>query len=86
MSYPVPEYGQPLSDDEREILTAVACGLTNPHMAARLYMSESTIKDHLKRMFVKMGAKNRAHLVAIGFITGDLTKEALAVTPSAGAP
>lgn len=74
MSYPVPEYGQPLSPDERQILHAVARGLTDVEMAAELYMSRTTIKDHLKRMTVKLGARarNRPNLVALGFARGYL--------------
>lgn len=87
MSYVPAEYGQRLSDQEREILTAVAHGLTDHQIAKRLYISEHTVKTHLRRVGVKLGSKNRANMVARGFVAGylRLTKESLdAPNPGAG--
>lgn len=80
MSYPLPQYGQPLSREEIEVLTAVARGLTNVQVSAQLYMSQSVIKAHIKRMSIKLGANNRRpNLVACGFVTGYLRRESLTV-------
>lgn len=52
-----------LSPREREIADFVAKGLTTRQMARELYISENTVKQHLKRMFQKMNVRSRAQLV-----------------------
>jgi LuxR family maltose regulon positive regulatory protein len=54
-----------LSQREMEILRLLAIGTPNQEMAQRLYVSESTIKTHLKRMYRKLGAANRSQAVAL---------------------
>ena len=49
-----------LSYREREVLQLVASGLTNSAIAARLYLSESTVKTHLSSSFRKLGVTSRA--------------------------
>lgn len=44
---------------EREILALVVAGLTNPQIAARMYLAESTIKSHLTSAFAKLGVASR---------------------------
>lgn len=62
-----------LSDRERQVLDLLAQGLGVSAIAARLYLSESTAKSHIGRIYEKLGAGNRAQaLVAamrIGLIT-----------------
>ncbi|MDO5287524.1 MAG: response regulator transcription factor [Actinomycetia bacterium] len=43
-----------LSPREREVLTAVAQGLSNTEAAQQLYVSEATIKTHLRRIYAKL--------------------------------
>lgn len=74
MSYTPADHGQPLSPQEHEILIAVAHGLTDKQIAARLYLSHATVKTHLGRMSIKLGASNRTNMVTIAFLTGVLTK------------
>jgi DNA-binding NarL/FixJ family response regulator len=50
---------------EAEILGLIAQGLTNPEIAARLYLSNHTIKTHISRIFAKTGSRDRA--AAIGY-------------------
>ena len=49
-----------LSDRERQVLELLAEGLGVTAIAARLYLSESTAKSHIGRIYEKLGAANRA--------------------------
>jgi len=53
-----------LAPREREVLGAVAQGLTNREIAARLFISPSTVKVHLAALMRKLGADNRTALTA----------------------
>ena len=48
-----------LSARQREVLGLVAEGLSNSEVARRLYLSESTIKQHLRKTYQLLGVKNR---------------------------
>ncbi len=50
---------------ELEVLTLIAEGLSNKEMAARLFVSENTIKTHTSRVFDKLGASRRTQAVQI---------------------
>lgn len=52
-----------LSDRELEVVRLVAQGATNPRIARELYVSESTVKYHLRTAMRKLGARDRAELV-----------------------
>jgi len=54
-----------LTQREVEILGLIAQGLTNPEIAARLFLSNHTIKTHINRIFAKTGSRDRA--AAIGY-------------------
>ena len=54
-----------LTQREAEILTLIARGLTNPEIAAQLFLSSHTIKTHINRIFSKTGSRDRA--AAIGY-------------------
>ncbi|MEO0296917.1 MAG: response regulator transcription factor [candidate division WOR-3 bacterium] len=59
-----------LSEKEIEILNLVAEGLTNKEIAKKLGTSEKRIKNTISTIIYKLGAKNRANLVAIGIKYG----------------
>ncbi|MFF2325482.1 MULTISPECIES: response regulator [unclassified Streptomyces] len=61
-----------LSAREREVLERVAKGTSNRAIAAELFISEATVKTHLTHVFAKLGAKDRAAAVAIGYDRGIL--------------
>ena len=54
-----------LSSRQREILTFVAEGLSNAQIADRLYLSESTIKQHLRSAYKLLGVSNRTEAAAL---------------------
>lgn len=51
---------------ELEILGLVAKGLSNREIAAKLFVSENTVKTHCRRTFEKLGAKRRTQAVQLG--------------------
>lgn len=59
-----------LSTREREILGLVSHGLSNREIAVHCYVSEATVKAHLRRIMEKMNVKNRAEAVAIAIERG----------------
>lgn len=46
-----------------ELLTGVAQGLTNAQVASQLFISETTVKTHLRRAFTKLGVQDRTSAV-----------------------
>jgi DNA-binding NarL/FixJ family response regulator len=65
---PQPPAGPPpdgLTEREAEILGLIARGMTNPEIAAQLFLSNHTIKTHISRIFAKTGSRDRA--AAIGY-------------------
>jgi DNA-binding NarL/FixJ family response regulator len=64
----------PLSQRELEVLELVAAGSTNRQAAARLFLTEATVKTHLLNIYAKLGVGDRAAAVAEGFNRGLLTR------------
>lgn len=60
---------KPASEDlslrEMEVLHLVALDLTNREIGAKLYISENTVKQHLKKILAKLEARNRVEAVHI---------------------
>ena len=63
----------PLSQRELEVLELVAAGTTNREAAARLFITEATVKTHLVNIYAKLGVGDRAAAVAEAFNRGLLT-------------
>jgi DNA-binding CsgD family transcriptional regulator len=56
-----------LTAREREVLKLVAEGYSTSEIARALWITEDTVRTHIKRMLVRLGARTRAHAVAIAF-------------------
>ncbi|MEU8175629.1 response regulator transcription factor [Microbispora hainanensis] len=67
---------QLLSQRELEVLELVAAGNTNREVAARLFITEATVKSHLLNIYAKLGVSDRAAAVAEAFNRRLLTPEA----------
>jgi DNA-binding CsgD family transcriptional regulator len=61
-----------LTATEREVLDDVARGLNNIQIGLKQFRSTETIRTHMKNIFFKLKARNRAHAVAIAYDTGIL--------------
>src|SRR6202142_4181898 len=62
--------GEPISARELEVLELVARGASNRDSAARLFISEATVKTHLMHIYSKLGVNDRAAAVAEAFDRG----------------
>ena len=65
---------EPLSNRELDVLALVARGSSNRDIAARLFISEATVKTHLLHIYAKFGVNDRAAAVANGFERGLLPR------------
>jgi DNA-binding NarL/FixJ family response regulator len=59
-----------LTEREREVITLVGEGLRNKHVAARLYISEATVRHHLTAIFAKLGIADRFELAIYAYQHG----------------
>jgi DNA-binding NarL/FixJ family response regulator len=59
-----------LTDREREVMALVAEGLTNDEIGERLFVSPFTVKTHVSRAMVKLGARDRIQLVVFAYQSG----------------
>ena len=64
------EAGQDPTAREIEVLQLVADGLVNREIGERLFLSEETVKSHVRHLLAKLQARSRAHAVAVGFRRG----------------
>lgn len=59
-----------LSDRQKQIIALAATGLTNAEIGRRIWVSEDTVKTHLRRAYVYLEVQNRAQAVAVGMREG----------------
>jgi DNA-binding NarL/FixJ family response regulator len=59
-----------LTDREREVLLAVAQGLSNQEIAASLHLGYGTVKTHVSHLLTKLGFRDRAQLVMYAYESG----------------
>jgi DNA-binding NarL/FixJ family response regulator len=55
---------------EIEVLQLISDGLVNREIGQRLFLSEETVKSHVRHLLAKLQARSRAHAVSIGFRRG----------------
>ena len=69
-SRPVQELEQEPTAREIEVLQLISDGLVNREIGVRLFLSEETVKSHVRHLLAKLQARSRAHAVAVGFRRG----------------
>jgi DNA-binding NarL/FixJ family response regulator len=67
---PLRELEQEPTMREIEVLQLISEGLVNREIGQRLFLSEETVKSHVRHLLAKLQARSRAHAVAIGFRRG----------------
>ena len=65
-----------LTAREQEIAALIAEGLGNQQIGLRLYISENTVKKHVKAIYQKMGVSNRHQLMAELYRTAAIVVDA----------
>jgi DNA-binding CsgD family transcriptional regulator len=59
-----------LSPREREVLDLAGQGMINKEIARELFISLETVKTHFTNIYIKLGARNRAHAIRIITLMG----------------
>lgn len=59
-----------LTERELQVLRGMSQGQSNGEIGRELFLSEDTVKTHARRLFRKLGARDRAQAVAVGFRRG----------------
>jgi DNA-binding NarL/FixJ family response regulator len=62
-----------LTPREHDVLLELAAGCSNAEIASRLYLEESTVKGHVRRVLAKLGVDTRVQAVIYAYETGVVT-------------
>lgn len=63
----------PLSEREKDVLSLIACGLSNGDIAKKLFLSTETIKSHVKSILTKLHARDRTQALVLALQAGYVT-------------
>jgi DNA-binding NarL/FixJ family response regulator len=74
-------YREGLTERELEVLKLVACGLDNREIASRLYVSEKTVKNHIRSILDKLQLRNRIQAATYAVRQGLVDRSMLDSTP-----
>lgn len=75
-----------LTNRQQEILHSLQRGLTTKEIAAKFYLSQGTVNNHINALLSAMQASNRAHAVALGVQLGYLSMPDASPPPAAAVP
>ena len=67
------QVGEPLTPREREVLTALALGRTGAEIAAALFISPETVRNHVRNARATLGARTRAQAIARALQRGEIS-------------
>lgn len=73
-----------LTDREREVLDAIADGLSNSEITARLFLSDATVKTHVRHVLAKLELRDRVQAVVYAYENGVTTTRTNAPAPQTG--
>ncbi|WP_367138913.1 MULTISPECIES: response regulator transcription factor [Streptomyces] len=63
----IPRHGTPLTQRERQVLAGLTRGIGGAGIGRELGITHDTVKTHTVRIYAKLGARDAAHAVAIGY-------------------
>ena len=65
---------EPIRERELDVLRCIAAGMSNPEIAAQLYLSPNTVKTHVRNLYAKLGVEKRSQALRrareLGLISG----------------